>query len=205
MESAKIQLSAEELALAIDPGVILIKNAVIARASDLLGDLSAFLQDETRELAHGIADAIDPGPKISRGENYLGLPYVILDFPRYFREHDIFAVRTMFWWGNFFSMTLHLKGNYRGHFRSRLTAAREKLATSGHYIGVAEDEWEHHFGEDNYLPLTDLDEESWERLWNARAFTKIARKWPVSDWNEGVEDRMRETFLDWKQILGLGA
>ena len=24
-------------------------------------------------------------PKIARGENYLGLPYVMLDYPRYFR------------------------------------------------------------------------------------------------------------------------
>jgi hypothetical protein len=203
MESAKIRLSAEELSLASDTGVILTKNAVMTKAGELLGEFASFLQESMREPTHAIADAIDPGPKISRGENYLGLPYVILDFPRYFREHDIFAVRTMFWWGSLFSMTLHLKGNYRGHFKTRLTAAREHLAATGHYIAVAEDEWEHHFGEDNYLPLSDLDAEEWEQLWNARTFTKIALKWPVSDWNEGVEGKMKDTFTEWKTMLGI--
>lgn len=203
MESAKIRLSTDELALASDAGVIMTKNAVMVKAGELLGEMASFLQESMKEPTHGLADAIDPGPKISRGENYLGLPYVILDFPRYFREHDIFAVRTMFWWGNLFSMTLHLKGNYRGHFKARLTAAREKLASTGHFIAIAEDEWEHHFGEDNYLPLADLDGEEWEQLWNARTFTKIAKRWPVSEWNEGVEVRMQETFLEWKAMLGI--
>ena len=40
--------------------------------------------------------------KISRGENYRGLPYLILDYPAYFSQKDIFAFRTMFWWGHFF-------------------------------------------------------------------------------------------------------
>ena len=51
-------------------------------------------------------------PKISRGENYNGLPYVMLDYPRCFGKEDVFAMRTMFWWGNFFSITWHLKGKY---------------------------------------------------------------------------------------------
>jgi hypothetical protein len=32
----------------------------------------------------------------------------------------VFAIRTMFWWGNFFSVTLHMKGNYREHFQEKL-------------------------------------------------------------------------------------
>mgnify|MGYP003347769529 CR=1 FL=1 len=203
MESAKIRLSTEELALASDAGMILTKNSVMGKAGEFLGGMAAFLQGSMRNPSTVIADAIAPGPKISRGENYLGLPYVILDFPRYFREHDIFAVRTMFWWGNLFSMTLHLKGNYREHFRTRLTAARTSLAASGHYVAIAEDEWEHHFGEDNYMPMSDIDDEEWERLWNARPFTKIARRWPVADWNDGLEGSMQETFLEWKAMLGI--
>ena len=50
-------------------------------------------------------------PKIAKGENYLQLPYVLLDYPRCFDKENIFAIRTMFWWGNFFSITLHLSGS----------------------------------------------------------------------------------------------
>lgn len=40
--------------------------------------------------------------KISRGENYKGLPYRVLDFPRYSEGNKVFIYRTMFWWGHYF-------------------------------------------------------------------------------------------------------
>ena len=52
-------------------------------------------------------------PKISKGENYRGLPYVMLDYPRLFGREEVLAIRTFFWWGHGFSVTLHLKGGYR--------------------------------------------------------------------------------------------
>src|SRR5215468_1346228 len=48
--------------------------------------------------------------KISKGENYLGLPFIMLDFPRFFSNTNMLAVRTMIWWGNFCSTTLLLSG-----------------------------------------------------------------------------------------------
>ena len=202
MEGTKIQLSEEELELACDPFVLLTKNAVMAKAGELLGILSEHIQQNLTTHNRVITDAIEAGPKISKGENYLGLPYVILDFPRYFREHDVFAVRTMFWWGNFFSMTLHLKGNFREHFRSHLTAALPRMAEAGFQVCISEDEWEHHFGVDNYIPLASLEEGLWEDLYNARTFTKLAVKWPVDDWNE-VMGSMESTFAEFRTILAV--
>ncbi len=34
----------------------------------------------------------------------------MLDYPRAFGRDSIFACRTFFWWGRFFSLTLHLAG-----------------------------------------------------------------------------------------------
>src|ERR1035437_2728368 len=48
--------------------------------------------------------------KLFRGENYLYLPYLVLDYPKNFSKESIFSFRTMLWWGNFFSFTLHLQG-----------------------------------------------------------------------------------------------
>jgi len=120
MDDAKIGLSAEELILVNDPQVILTKNAVIDKVYQLFGRLSIGMQERLQPMAKELDDVMDIPPKISRGESYLELPYVILDYPRYFRPHDIFAIRTMFWWGNFFSMTLHLKGNFREHYHQRI-------------------------------------------------------------------------------------
>ena len=54
---------------------------------------------------------IQSSPKITRGENYQLLPYVILDYPRCFQKEQVFAIRTMFWWGKGISITLHVSGN----------------------------------------------------------------------------------------------
>lgn len=48
--------------------------------------------------------------KISKGEQYQGLPYVIADFPRLFSNDTVLAYRIMFWWGHYFSFTWHLQG-----------------------------------------------------------------------------------------------
>ena len=40
----------------------------------------------------------------------------MLDYPALFKKDEIFALRTMFWWGNFMSITLLLSGGYKETF-----------------------------------------------------------------------------------------
>ena len=58
--------------------------------------------------------------KIFRGENYNGLPYLVLDYPKHFSKDSVFAFRALFWWGNFFSFTLHLQGKALEKQRKKL-------------------------------------------------------------------------------------
>jgi hypothetical protein len=113
MDSAKIQLSAEELSLVQNAGWLLTKNTIIEKVFALFGDVAHQMRDNFA-AGEGIipAEVLVPSPKISKGENYKGLPWVMLDYPRFFNREDAFAIRTMFWWGHFFSVTLHLKGAY---------------------------------------------------------------------------------------------
>src|SRR5450755_2986522 len=129
------ELSAEELALVADAGWIMTKNAIIAKVLVLFGELSGNLQEQwkaagweqhlagkeagmamkdtgmlMREAGMPIKEILETPPRISKGENYKGLPWVVLDYPRAFGRLDVLAVRTLFWWGNYFSVTLHLKG-----------------------------------------------------------------------------------------------
>jgi len=46
------------------------------------------------------------------------------------------------------------------------------MLKDGWFICVAEDEWQHHFREDNYKPLNDLTVEEMNRL----PFIKLAKK-----------------------------
>src|SRR5690349_18207930 len=112
MEVSKIHLSSAEAELMKNAAVLLTKNSVLEKIRQLL----ARVQEEQQAFAasHGLhSDPFDISPKISRGENYLGLPYIILDYPRKSGGDGICFIRTMFWWGHFFSSTLHVSGSYR--------------------------------------------------------------------------------------------
>src|SRR5450631_2869683 len=128
------EISAEELALVADAGWIMTKNAIIAKVLVLFGELSGTLQEQWKAAGweqhlagkeagmedggagKAVKEILETPPRISKGENYKGLPWVVLDYPRAFGRLDVLAVRTLFWWGNYFSVTLHLKGVYKGMF-----------------------------------------------------------------------------------------
>jgi hypothetical protein len=131
---AKVQFSAEEMRLVSDPAWILTKNSIIRKVVELFGELSG----EWRRML-----VWDGDPKISRGEQYKGLPWVMLDYPRVFGKEDVLAVRTMFWWGHYFSVTLHLKGSYLRTYLPVILSNRGLLEAGGFWPGTSEDEWEH--------------------------------------------------------------
>jgi hypothetical protein len=131
---AKVQFSAEEMRLVSDPAWILTKNSIIRKVVEVFGELSG----EWRGML-----VWDGDPKISRGEQYKGLPWVMLDYPRVFGKEDVLAVRTMFWWGHYFSVTLHLKGSYLRSYLPVILSNRGLLEAAGFWPGTSEDEWEH--------------------------------------------------------------
>src|SRR5688572_33083820 len=112
MQQTKIHLLPAEMEMVSTPEIILTKNAILQKIKSFLENV----QIKQLEILEDYASRLPPeilrnSPKISRGENYKGLPWLVLDNPRHFQHNNIFAVRTMFWWGNFFSITLHLSGD----------------------------------------------------------------------------------------------
>jgi hypothetical protein len=184
MDDAKIRLSQEELALATDARVMLVKGSVIGKVTALFDDLSGRQDAVLQTYSELIPEALGTPAKVSRGENYRGQPYVVLDNPRHFHPGDIFAIRTMFLWGHCLSVTLHLRGAHRERFLPTLEAALPRCAAAGLYVCVGAKEWEHHFGEDNYLPARDMSPRSWQDLLRDRSFTKLAYALPLEVINE---------------------
>jgi hypothetical protein len=186
MNPAKIRLSPTEMELVNNAELILTKNAILKKVADLLGELQISQQEYMVRLAKGLPEKVcGSTPKISKGENYKGLPYLILDYPRVFEHENIFAVRTMFWWGNFFSVTLHLSGIYKKEAAEKLIAAYPSLKEKGYYVYCNEDPWEHHFEGGNYVLLSELID--FEKIVRERTFVKLTNKISLHQWGVSIE------------------
>jgi len=131
--------------------------------------------------------------KISRGENYRKLPYLILDYPRKFGPDSIFAFRVMFWWGNHFSATLHLDGKDLESYRIPFLKNYSRLFDKGFFICVNKDPFEYHFGEDNYQSLEQADPDKIDGIVKRGTFLKLSRKLAIREW-EKLPAYSRETF-----------
>jgi hypothetical protein len=132
------------------------------------------------------ANCLQRAGKISRGENYRGLPYLILDYPRLLAKNNVFSFRSMFWWGHFFSCTLHLQGQSLQLYRSQLQENILEKATAlpaDTWICVNNTPWEYHYEPSNYKLLKKaLPEEL--RLLLDREFVKLSRKMPLQQYEQ---------------------
>ena len=172
-----LSFSDYEIGLVTDARVLLTKNEIIRKVSQFFGGIAEAYKEEISKKDISFKHLINP--KISKGENYLGLPYIMLDFPREFGKSDIFAIRSFFWWGNFFSITLHLSGSYLRQNLPGVKSAINKKIFSDWFIAIGKSQWDHHFEKDNYMPVDNFD------LSNATfSYFKMAKKIPLSEWDK---------------------
>lgn len=186
MSEAKVTLSPKELELVNNADWILTKNLIIQKVYDLFGQVAAsYQQDVARFTAFNATTTFSIAPKISRGEQYQQLPYVMLDFPRFFTEQDVFAIRSFFWWGNHCSIHLVLKGEYLAKYGPSIDRyfnlfGKYANETKDWFIGVGTDPWQHHFEKDNYIPIANWNGETVVKL----PFLKLAKKIPLQEWDD---------------------
>ena len=177
---------------------ILRKQKIINQVSSLLSERIERIKNCV--LSHtkiAYPEILSSLPKVSKGENYQSLPYVILDYPSVFSKKDVFALRTMFWWGHFFSVTLQISGLYLDKWGSCL-CQNLKHSGSAYFICVNENAWHHHFEKENYRPVSQISEQDLDIIFN-KPFIKIAQKFPLNKWNE-MPHLLDEAYL---QILKL--
>lgn len=185
MNGAKLQLSEEEWSLTMRADWLLTKNRIMASLMDLFGSMAGAQQQMLAASADLFPDEVMAiAPKISRGEQYQGLPYLVLDYPRQFGREDICAIRSFFWWGHFFSLSLHLRGSYRDRYLPALRHHWSVLAQAGFCISVGEDEWRHDWEADNYQPMQTDPSGRQERFLTDRPFCKISARLPLQQWKE---------------------
>lgn len=180
MNAAKIHLSAEELALVQNGAILLTKNNIIQKVYTLFGGLSDSLRSHYEQNKTRFPEILNTYPKIAKGENFQGLPYVMLDYPRLFGKEDVLAIRTFFWWGHNFTVTLHLKGIYKEKLADSILSNASWLHYAGFRICLNGNEWEHD------LEAANWNENSLESIASAKIqqspFCKIACSIPLQQW-----------------------
>ncbi|MCL6524196.1 MAG: hypothetical protein K6T34_05990 [Thermoflavifilum sp.] len=201
-EPTNLGLSADELLLVSNSEWILMKNHILEKAIDLMAQLQAILQEN---LQHARIPDVwrHTGAKISRGEKYQGLPYVILDFPRYFSQSDTFACRSLFWWGHYFTCTLHVSGKFLHQYRFQLEQHFYTLQQSDWWISCSDAEWTHQLHDrSHYQPLTALSLETYKQLLLKRHFVKLAKSYPLEKWEQFIPFA-KDQYLQIFNCLGI--
>ena len=136
-------------------------------------------------------------PKISKGENYQGLPYLILDHPRKASDKTFFFIRTLFWWGNFFSCTLHVSGETKHVFKERIQ--NRYLELQNFYVSTNANQWAHHLQKPDYIKIDSVSKTEFEEICENFDHIKIACKHPLEEW----EEASHELFEKWKYFLSV--
>ncbi|MFZ9661057.1 MAG: hypothetical protein ACO29O_04190 [Chitinophagaceae bacterium] len=185
MENTNLVLSEEERRVVQDASFILTKNRIIQKVYGMFGELAN--EDRNRW------DLLPPpitgmAPKISRGENVSGLPWVMLDYPRYFTETDVLAIRIFFWWGNYFSITLHLKGKFQKVLSEGIMSSLPKLKEQAWSVGVGEDPWDHDHHKGIYRPLMEMDSSAIKVLLENKDSFRLSKKYSLDNWLEAYRN-----------------
>lgn len=181
MNHAKIQLSTHEKELVNNAEWLFVKRDIVQKVYALFGQVQQqyqyiIMQDHQQHLFPAT------GGKISRGENYRGLPYVILDYPALFEKGHTFAVRTFFWWGHFISISLHLSGRYLPAADTLLKSITV-LKENNFYVCRHHSQWEHTFDDGNFVPSSGLGEVQWKQIAN-KDFFKTSSQISLEHWDE---------------------
>jgi len=172
-----VTFSSQEIDLLSNDTILLIKNRIFEKGANLLNEIE---QHTKRSLAANyLPKEINLlNGKLSKGENYRHLPYLMLDYPAFFSKNDVFAFRTMFYWGHFVSFTIHLSGKYLAFYGDDLIS-HYKLNNQV-YFCINDTPWEYRYNDDNYKLLVQLSNHDFSTHIKENEFIKLSRKIPIT-------------------------
>lgn len=183
MQTTNIIISPEEMEVIKNYDFFYTKHRVSTKIKDLLAVLRDEYKTVIKESQVVIPSDVDiQVGKIFQGENYKLLPYILLDYPKLFNKKSVFSFRTMFWWGNFFSCTLHLGGEAYVEKANKIEANYNILLSKDVYVSVGATPWEYDYVAENYKPAEQININ--ELINSHRNFIKISRKISLNDYGK---------------------
>jgi len=161
-----------------DVDFLLTKRAISDKINGLFNSALKQAEDSLKAFpSHALKNTF----KISKGDNYKGLPYFVLDYPRLFSKKDVFNCRLLIWWGNLFSFSFHLEGQSRQQYMNQIVNCYEFLACNDYYLCTNDNPWEHYFKQDNFVSIEGVSREQFEAQIYTSYFLKISKKRDIED------------------------
>jgi hypothetical protein len=175
-----MDLSQKELDYLQNTDFLLTKNQITQKLTEKLGQVRDNLQKFMLDNDLNLPQTLDyQWGKISKGEKYQGLPYLVLDFPKLFKPEQIWAFRTMVWWGKTASCTLHLQGEMWKKYQAAFIQNCHLLNGQGVYVCIHNKPWDYHFETDNYLAWDEVSDFERLKIIKTHPFLKISRQLPL--------------------------
>ncbi len=170
-------LNEDELTLIQDKLFFELKQSALQKIEDELAILSQNIKNHISSNEYHFPENTDiTFGKTSKGENYKGLPYRILDIPRLFKQEGIFAYRIMFWWSKGFYFTFHLSGEHLESYLIKLESQFPMWQKQNVFYYKNDNEWQHEVEAPFYYPMENTDFDKLKRIAQEQGYLKIARK-----------------------------
>lgn len=201
MQDSNSGFGSDEITLIKDNDFFIRKSIALQKITVILQDASDEIDKIKTQYASLLPDDLKKiSGKISKGENYLGLPYLVSDNPRLFSQKDIFAYRCMFWWGNYFSFTLHISGKHFEQFYSQIFKNLNSLKNKNFLFCINDDPWHHHLEKENFISLENADFAGIKEMSQKKSFLKLSRKLDLEDIS-ALKNYSVATFKEYIHLL----
>jgi hypothetical protein len=185
MRKSTIKLTKHELNFAQSTSYPLVKQQIVQKVGHLFQELG-------QKLIHhfGTHTLIQsPEYKITRGENYRNMPYMVLDFPRITGKDFPIVCRTLFWWGHYFSCSLLVHTSLLDlDATADLLSQKRKLR-----LCTGTDLWEHDLKHSSYIKLAKCSSTDIRQIIENQTYIKIACKIALAD-NDRIDALATEAY-----------
>jgi hypothetical protein len=138
------KLNNDEFNLISDTWYPILKKGAIEKIKAQLANLGIQMQDNQPHLSY----------KISAGENYQNLPYLVLDFPKISGPNFPFVFRTLFWWGKPISCQVLVRTNLHKNTIDKIIS----MSHPNTLVLIGDNLWENDFNSIDFKRKSDLSD-----------------------------------------------
>lgn len=173
MRKSTINLTKKELLFANNPQYPLTKQTIFKKLAESFHHLSDEVAKKYPYLLLVTENEIIQG-KISRGENYRFMPYLVSDTPQIKEKHFPVLFRVVFWWGH--SFVLHY------YIRKEHVSKLKINDLKGSYINTGDQHiWENDLEDKSWLKLNKLSNKKISTIIDGSNYIHLAKKVRIKD------------------------